>query len=441
MNLEEEIHQYASDPEALETLYHEAVEEDREQAFIAAVQSCYERDPGNLLLAAWFYRLDAAPEPRSRSRHAVNWTLAIPLSILTGLIFWALSDVENLVYLDHLPIIALWWSPIATFSALVFLAGTAKKNIGRALGLGLALFAAAAYVMLLAPGLEFHWKINHYLDLAAIHIPLLCWIALGIHLLGLRSTTEERFAFLIKSIETMIAAGLFLIAGITFATITVGMFAAIGIELPDTWLIPIAAGGFGLLPVLALASVYDPKTPPSGQDFSQGLSTFIATMMRMLLLPLTLVVLVIYLLVIPFHFFEPFVNRDVLIVYNLMLFAVIGMLLGATPIRPGGLSIRFQKLLRKGIMTVAGLAVLVSLYALSATVFRTIEGGLTINRTTIIGWNIINILILVGLVYRQFKAGRENWIPSLHTVFSQAANAYWIWALFIILTLPLLFRW
>jgi hypothetical protein len=361
------------------------------------------------------------------------------LSILTGLVFWALSDIENLVYLDHLPILALWWSPIATMSALVFLSVTAKKNLVRSLALGLGLFAVAAYAILLAPSLDVPWKINHYLDLAAIHIPLLCWIVLGISVLGLRSTREDRFTFLIKSIEVMISAGLFLIAGIAFGIITIGMFAALEIELPDIVGRLIAAGGFGLLPVLAVTSVYDPTLPPSGQDFSQGLSAFITTMMR-LLLPLTLGVLVIYLFVIPFYFLEPFKNRDVLIVYNLMLFAIIGLLLGTTPITAWGLSNQLQKWLRLGIIAVAILAVLVSLYALSATVYRTVEGGLTINRTTIIGWNTINIAILLGLVYWQVKTGREHWIPSLHSVFSIATNAYWVWSLFLLLVIPLLFR-
>ena len=39
-------------------------------------------------------------------------------------------------------------------------------------------------------------------------------------------------------------------------------------------------------------------------------------------MPLTLIVLVVYLAFIPFRFWEPFQNRDVLIIYNGMLFAV-----------------------------------------------------------------------------------------------------------------------
>jgi hypothetical protein len=438
MNLIPEIQAAKNDPQKLEQLYQAAQQEGQMDVFQSALLTCYQEMPDNLLYAAWFYRFQQTPEPALKTHREVNWGWAVPLSILTGLIFWLLSDFETLVYLDHLPLLALWLSPIATMSALIFMMVTAKNNQIRALALGLGLLAAAAYAMLVAPTLGVHWKINNYLDLAAIHLPLLCWIALGISVLGFKSSIADRFAFLIKSIEVAITAGLYLIAGVVLGGITVGMFQALSITLPDIWLRLIAAGGFGLLPVMAIASVYDPSVAPSEQNFDQGLSKFIATMMR-LLLPLTLGVLTIYIFVIPFNFLEPYENRDVLIVYNLMLFAIMGLLLGATPISGDDLSPQLHKWLRMGIIAVAILAEVVSLYALSATVYRTIEGGLTINRLTIIGWNAINISILMGLIFKQLKNGREQWIASLKSVFSLATNAYLVWGLFLVIVIPLLF--
>lgn len=440
MNLIPDIQAAKSDPQKLEQLFQQAQEKDQSGAFQSALLACYEETPDNMLYAAWFYRLSQAAPVPEKARRGVNWALAVPLSILTGLLFWLLSDFENFMIYDHLPHLVLWWSPLATMSALAFLAVTARKNYQRAAALGAGLLAAAAYALFLAPELGISWKVNHYIDLAAIHIPLLAWIALGVAVLGFRSSTEARFAFLIKSIEVMITAGLYLIAGVVFGVITVGMFQALSITLPELWLRLIMAGGFGLLPVLAVASVYDPTLSPEEQDFSQGLSKFIATMMR-LLLPLTLGVLVIYILVIPFNFLEPYQNRNVLIVYNLMLFAIMGLLLGATPFRISDLSPQLQKWLRNGILTVAMLAELVSLYALSATIYRTVDGGWTINRLTIIGWNTVNIAILFWLIYKQWKTPRERWVPALQSVFSLATNAYLVWGLFIILVIPWLFRW
>jgi hypothetical protein len=438
MDIDAEIRAAGANPRKLEQLYQAAREKGQTDISQSAFQACYEADSNNLLYAAWFYRFQQIADDSAKPRYSVNWIAAVPLSILTGLIFWALSDVERLIVLDEIPHLLLWWSPIVTMSALIFLALTARNNFGRALALGLGLLATTAYAIVLAPALDPPWMIDQYIVLVAIHIPLLCWIALGISVMGFNSSTEDRFAFLKKSIEVMVVAGLYLIAGIIFGAITLGMFQALSISLPDIWLRLIVAGGFGLLPVMAVATVYDPGKLPSEQDFDQGLSQFVSTMMR-LLLPLTLGVLAIYIIVIPFFFLEPYENRDVLIVYNLMLFGIIGLLLGATPIRGDDLSPTLQKWLRIGIIVVAILAVLISIYALSATVFRTVEGGLTLNRLTIIGWNIINITILLWLIYKQFKDGREKWIESMQSVFSLAANAYMVWGLFLLVAVPLIF--
>jgi hypothetical protein len=436
MDLEAEIRAADTNPERLEQLYKEARQIGQTDAFQSALQAIYEAELDNQLYAAWYYRFQYAADELVKTRRGVNWIAAVLLSILTGLIFWAFSDVERLM-LDELPYLLLLWSTIATMSALVFLALTAKNNYVRVLSLGMGLLAVTAYALVLAPALDPPWLVQQYVILAAIHIPLLCWIALGISVLGFNSSTEDRFAFMKKSIEVMIVAGLYLIAGLVFGGITVGMFQALGISLPEIWLRLIVAGGFGLLPVLAVASVYDPEALPSEQDFDQGLSKFVATMMR-LLLPLTLGVLVIYVMVIPFYFLEPYENRDVLVVYNLMLFGIIGLLLGATPMRGDDLSPMLQKWLRIGIIVVTILAVLISIYALSATFYRTVDGGITLNRLTIIGWNVINIGILLWLIYKQFKDGQEKWVESLQSVFCRAANAYMIWGLFLLVAAPLL---
>ncbi len=433
-----QIHAAESDPQQLEQLFQTARGSNQAKAFQSAMIACYEAAPENVLLAAWYYRLKNLAEDIRKPGRRIYWLAAVPLSILTGLIFWALSDVERLIVLGSVPQIFLWWAPIATMSALSFMAITAKKGYGLAIALGLSLLAAAAYALLLAPAFARDWASKQYLIMAIIHIPLLCWVALGIWPLGIRSSTADRFAFLIKSIEVAIVAGLYLMAGLAFGGITIGMFAALGIELPRILLRLIAAGGFGLLPVLALATIYDPTTAASDQDFEQGLSNFIATMMR-LLLPLTLIVLVIYLLAIPFYFSAPFENRDVLIVYNLMLFAIVGLLMGALPIKGGDLSHDLQRVLRIGMILVAGLAVLVSLHALSAVVYRTFQGELTPNRLTVIGWNSINIGILLFLIVTQIRTGREGWIEALQGVLSRATNAYLAWGLFILIALPILF--
>ena len=190
---------------------------------------------------------------------------------------------------------------------------------------------------------------------------------------------------------------------------------------------------------MAIATIYDPQLQPEAQDFNQGLSKFVITMVR-LLLPLTLLVLVIYICFIPFNFMAPFENRNLLIIYNVMQFAIIGLLIGATPLRVDDLSIKTQTWLRRGIITVAILAVVISLYALSAVIYRTVMDGMTLNRFTIIGWNIINIIILFALLITQPRKSLSGWHERIQKVFSKATIAYLAWSILLILLLPLIFR-
>jgi uncharacterized membrane protein len=123
-----------------------------------------------------------------------------------------------------------------------------------------------------------------------------------------------------------------------------------------------------------------------------------------------------------------------------MQFAIIGLLIGATPLKLDDLSPNLQKWLRWGIVAVTILALLISLYALSAVAYRTSIDRLTLNRLTIIGWNVINIAILGMMIYTQFNKIASAWHERLQRVFSKATGAYLAWSLFSILALPWIFR-
>jgi hypothetical protein len=430
-----EIQDAANDPERLEDLYQVSRQANEEAEFRADLQEVFEKSSDNILLSAWRSRFTHLPLPKSK--RITHWGMAVLLGIITGLILWAISDFQWL-FLDKVPYFMLLWAPIATIPCLIYLAIISKRNYLYTSISSIGLIVACVYVLLVAPGLS-DLVSQDYLILMLITLPLLCWIAIGVAVMGFRSSDTNRFAFLIKSIEVMITAGVYLIFGMAFGAITLGMFAALNITPPDIIIRLIAAGGFGLISIMAVATVYDPQLSPESQDFNQGLSKFIFTMMR-LLLPLTLLVLVIYLFVIPFNFMAPFQNRNLLIVYNLMQFAIIGLLIGVTPLKVDDLSIKLQTWLQRGIITVSILALVISLYALSAVIYRTLMDELTLNRTTIIGWNIINIIILFALILTQPRKTISGWHERLQKVFSKATIAYLFWSIFLIVVLPLIFR-
>ena len=426
MKYREKILNLQNDPENLEELYCSSLQDKNENEFRDDLLECHQQQPENILFQAWYYRLVKAVKELSFA----NWKLGIPFAIFSGLLLYFLS-ADKMAY-GYMPYIILYWSPIVAFSVISYLLFTARKGYQRAgISLGV-LLLLTVYVILFAPNDE------NYRTLMAVHLPLVSWVVVGVFLLGFKPSIDDFFAYLIKSIEVVVTAGLYLIAGFVFFLISTLLFETLRIYFPDEVMRLVATAALGGIPIIAVLNVYNPHIKAAEQEFERGLSRLIATLPRVLLV-LSILVLIIYLVLIPFNFMEPFEDRDVLIVYNVMLFAVMALLIGATPLQAKSLSEKGRNLLRLGIRVLTLLVILVSLYALSATIYRTFLGGITMNRLTIIGWNVINIIILILINIRQFTHPEEFWADSIKCALRTGSLGYIFWAVFLILSVPLLF--
>jgi hypothetical protein len=440
----------AGDPARLETLYQSACASGAAQGFAAAIESAWAEEPANLLYGAWHYRLLSAPvaetpaaatsDGQASERTVWQWRVAIPLSILLGFIFWILSAPGLTLSVEQTPAFVLIAPPLAAAFLIGFLAVGARAHYMRAALLIAALVALTVYVEVVG-SLNIAGSADlaeTYQYLAIIHLPVIAWGLVGLSLLGLSLSASSVFAFLTKSIEAIGTGGVFAIAGGIFVVLTVGLFQTLNINLDETVARLLLAGGAGLIPLIAVSAVYDTSAAPERQEFRRGFGKILAVLMQALL-ALSLIVMLIYVLVIPFNFSEPFTHRETLIIYNIVLIGVMGVLLGATPYAASDLAPAMQRLVRAGIIFLAVMVVGVSIYALAAVLYRTVGDALTMNRLTVIGWNVINIAILILLLIRQALGGRANWIASLHDTFRWAAIAYLGWALFVLIASPLIF--
>ena len=441
MDYYDEIRAAAGDPRRLEELYRAARSAQEGEQFGSAMLACAEEAPDNVLFAAWRYRLaaeGAAETPTKRAERVTlagaNWRLAIPLSLAAGLLLWLLSDSRVTLPYGQ-PVLALLWAPLEAAFVVAYLMLSAKRPLRSywAPLLGLAALAAVATVFSSLPGRA------AYPVLMMIHLPVAALSATGLCLLGRHAGHANRFAFVSKTLEVAITGGIFAAAVGVFAGITLGLFEALGLALPEAVVRLLMVGGLGTVPVLAVASAYDPLLDPLQQKVEKGLGRLIPTLMW-ILLPLSLVVGAVYLLAIPFNFMGPFRSRELLIVYNVLLFAVLALLVGATPAHAEDLPARYGKWLRTGVLVLAAMAAVVSVYALSATVYRTLQEGITPNRLTVIGWNGINIGILVLLVYRMARQKAGSWIEPVHAAIGMGAAAYIVWTVLLVLGLPVIFR-
>lgn len=428
-------------PRQLEDLYQAARRAGQARRFGAALLAISAEAPDDTLYLAWRYRLESGDDLRA-IRLGAGWRLATGLGVALAVIFWVTSDSAWTLF-NNAPAFVFLWPPLAALAIIWFLTLAGERSttrIGLAVGASVALAAVVAYVYIIpqvAPTSS--ESQSGYLDLMLLHVPLLAWAAVGLIALGLRFTARDLFGLLTKSLETVGVGGVYAIGGVAFAGLTFAMFQTLSVPLP-MWaqrvLISVIAG---LLPALAVASVYDPVRRAGAQDFYRGFGKTLAVVMR-LLLPLTLATLVIYLAFVPFNFFAPFNQRNVLITYNVGLFAVMGLLVGVIPVSAEDVSPHLRRWLRAGIVALAALALLVSLYALSAIVYRAAQDGLTMNRVAVIGWNILNIALLALALLTQARAGRgDGWVAALQRVARGGALAYIAWGLALTLALPWLF--
>jgi hypothetical protein len=453
VDLTARIDAVAGDPAGLEALYRSTLAAGDAEPFAAEIARRHAAAPADLLMAVWYQRLRpgsvtvappaeqralaAAAERRARRR---QYVLAGVLGVALSLLYFSLSGSGA----PSLRLLLVWGPAAAIAVGLYLLAGRrditmegARAGVPRqrpALA-ALLLIALTSWALVEAGGGD---DPDGPDLLRMVHLPALGWLAIGWSMLGTKGASGM-FAAVRKSVEAVITAGLFVGAGAVFVGVSAALFHTIGIDMPQGLVRYLAFGGPGLVVMLAVATVYDPERAPSAQRPDHGFARVIFTAGR-LFLPLTLLVLVAYAATIPFRFMEPFQRREVLVTYNAVLFAVIGLMVAATPLSSAEVSERFGPWLRRGIMALAAVTLAISVYAMAAVIGRTLEGGLTMNRLTVIGWNTVNIATLGLLLYRLIRADRTGWVGACHRALRFGLLAYVGWTLFVLIAVPLLWR-
>lgn len=385
-----------------------------------------------------------ASEPTPEAAPRAAWPLAILLSLALGIVFrltpWRATGVT------FLP--GYVWGPAAGLAILLYLwlargrLRAAGAQDGGTVSPGPMQVAWAAFVIagFVTSALTFAPdRLGSLALLSVIHLPALTWLVMGVAVLGRVEDPLERFAAVIKSIEVLVTGAIYTGVMVIFSGVTLGLLTALQVKIPPMVIEATAAFLLGLVPVLAVASVYDPGLRPSAQRFGAGVTRVFFIVAR-LFLPLTLLVLLIVAAILPTRLVVLAENRGTLVIFNAMLFAVMLLIVGATPLRASDLAPRPGAWLRRGIAALAFAAAVVGACALGAILSRTAQGGLTPNRVTVIGWNVVNLVTLLLLLLRQLRAGREDWVRALHTAFGYGLALYALWSAFVLVALPHLAR-
>ena len=446
MSLKSQIEAARGDAAGLERLYRQAVVAGDEPAFKEVIGQSAGEHQEDILFSAWACRLDVQSSAdaemsegqivkESQTRH---WRTAVATSVVLGILYAFFAGDKPPVPDpgEAWPLFWIGWGPLMALGALLFL-GSVERTAERIRlygGPALAVITIALYTALIA------WdRTDHIANLIALHLPFVAWAAVGVGLtLGRPDPARQCYAFFIKTVEAILTGGIYFGACVIFMGLTYGIFAVLGIKLPQDGVRTVAAWGIGAIPILAIASVYDPTVAPVAQNWTTGLARILRILTR-LMLPLALGLLAVYVFVfIPLYFWRPFQEREVLIVYNATILAIL-VLLTVSATAPDEQSPRRNSILRYAVLTLGGITWLLNVYALAAIVSRIFEFGLTPNRYAVLGWNIVTLLMLAAITFRLWRVRSDRWIQVFRESIARISVLAVVWGLWVLLGLPLSF--
>lgn len=415
----------------LEQLYRQAITDGETHTFKEAIAQGIAKQPQHALFLAWAHRLNLLPEADPSETHT-HWPKAIGISLVLGFLFLLLSGNQPPVPVPNPkhPHFWLGWSPILALAILTFFATFTNSRHHTVCGIVIATIGALTTFI-------FWNQTDTIAILVALHFPLVIWATIGIYVVQQHNNHARQFhAFAVKSVETILTGGIYFGAFMIFLMLTYGIFQAMDIQIAEHNMQKAVAWGIGAISLLALASVYDPSTSPTAQNWTSGLTRLLGILTR-LLLPLTLGVLVIYIFYfIPAYFWRPFEERNVLIIYNATIMAILVLVALAIAYTDDQTQ---QTLLRYALHVLCLLTGLLNLYALSAIIYRTHTYGLTPNRYAVLGWNAITLFMLVVIIITLWRAQPNNWALKLRESFARISIFAIAWALWILFILPLSF--
>jgi hypothetical protein len=366
---------------------------------------------------------DAAPQTGTHTEALAVFALAVAaaLAIKTPVLFGLKIDGDEAFYARN-----------ASLFVLPFLTGyfvwKRRMDPRHCVWLAVPFIAAAAVVNTFPFTRGPQQIVSHTEVLSAMHLPIALWLVVGIaYLRGRWFEGAGRMDFVRFSGELFIYYVLIALGGGVLTGFTMMMFAAIGLKpdwIAQDWLIPCGAAGavvVGSWLVEAKQSVIENMAPVLTRLFT----------------PLFTIVLLVFLATMAWTGPPIDIQRNVLILFDLLLAVVVGLVLFSASARdpeaPPNLFDGLQLLLIVSALVVDALA-------LAAIASRISEFGLTPNRVAALGENLILLVSLAwsAWLYAGFLRGRKPF-RALEAWQTAYLPVYSTWAALVVLLFPPLF--
>ena len=191
---------------------------------------------------------------------------------------------------------------------------------------------------------------------------------------GIRSNNNKRVDFLHYCGDLIIMSGLLLISGGVFTAITIGLFELIGFNIEDFYFENVVVWGLPAIPLIASYLIYN------NEDLVSKISPIIAKIFT----PFVFLILFIFSFAIIFSDKNILVDRELLLMFNIIIIAVLALILFS--LSHISSSNKFQFILLFCLSLVSITDNLIVLFAISS---RLLEFGITPNRLALTGLNLL----------------------------------------------------
>lgn len=364
----------------------------------------------------------AADEP-SRRRQRAEVMLVVGLAFLAcvlgkipALFGLAMTD-------DHVPFYLENASLFALPSVAVYLIWKRSLSL-RFILVAAAVFIAAALLVNLYPSRDpFHATV-----LIAVHLPIALLFLLGVLYCGPGwQKTGNRLDFTRFAGEVFIYSVLLALGGAVLTGISIGVFQFVEIDVEYfvvNWVV--ICGGCALLVVAAYLV-----------ERKKGRIETIAPVLARIFAPLLLLVLISLLLAMLVTGRAPAEDRDLLIWFDLLLALVLGIILYTMSARDAEEPTGFWDVTAFALIVVA---LIIDAVALSGTISRLAQYGVSANKLAASGANVLLLinLVLLGIGYARFIFGRRTY-QAIVDAQMRYLPVYALWAAFVVVAFPPLF--
>ena len=266
--------------------------------------------------------------------------------------------------------------------------------------------------------------------LVGIHLPMFLWSILGYAYIGAKLNDHPRkIEFLKFNGDLIIMCGIILLSCMVFTLITFGLFELINIKIEESYFRYFAIWWIAAIPMIASFLLQN----------NPQLINKVSPIIAKIFTPLVFINLLIYLTAVIYTGKYPYNDRNLLLVFNVLLIGVMALIL---------FSVAEAGKNNKGLFTLyilfglSFLTIIINSIALSAISFRILQYGMTPNRIAVLGGNILIFIHLLMVSYKLFKSVRNKAkIEEVETSIAQFLPIYSIWTAIIVFILPFIFHY